>query len=80
MTVAQKRSSRKWRVFKVRFGIDIVTIGIALVVALRGGPSALELLVAGFGDLSLNVATYFAANVAQTRAIGENYHKELEGD
>ena len=64
--------------FKIRFGIDCATIAIALYVTLTGEP-AIELLVAGFGDLSVNVATYFAANVAQTRAIAENYHKELEG-
>ena len=80
MTAVQmkKKQSRKWKVFRIRFAIDIITIAIALIVTLKGEP-ATELLVAGFGDLSVNVATYFAANVAQTRAISENYHKELEG-
>ena len=75
--MTKKRASRKWKVFKVRFVLDIITVAIALYVTLAGEP-AVELLLAGFGDLSVNVATYFAANVAQTRAIAENYHSELE--
>ena len=71
-----KSKQRKWRVFKIRFTLDIATIAIALIVTLVEGP-AVELLVAGFGDMSVNVATYFAANVAQNRVISENYHPEL---
>ena len=73
----KKRASRKWKVFKLRLVLDIATIAIALYVTLQSEP-AVELLIAGFGDLSVNVATYFAANVAQARTISENYRKELE--
>ncbi len=75
----QRRSGRKWRVFRIRFGIDVLTIGVALVAAILGRTGAEALLIAGFGDMSVNVATYFAANVAQKRIVAENYRPELVG-
>ncbi len=71
-----KSKQRKWRVFRIRFALDIVTVLAGIIVALTG-EGAEPLLIAGFGDLSVNCATYFAANVAQKRIISENYHPEM---
>ena len=76
MTLQQrKKHSRKWKVFRIRFVIDILTVGTGLILAVRNG--GIEVLAAGFADMSLNVGTYFTANVVQHRNESEFYRPEM---
>ena len=73
-------TDRKWKITCWRFVVDMLVIGgaVGMAFAMKLSQPAIAFMVAGFADLTANVATYTIGNVTTKAIISKHYVAELD--